>query len=253
MGELEQYFKQNNKRLIFKWQHYFDIYERHFARFKNKEVVILEIGVSQGGSLQMWKDYFGIKCKIYGVDIDPRCKQFEEENIEIFIGSQSDKNFLRKIKSSIPKIDILIDDGGHTMKQQIVTYEEMYSHMKEDGVYLCEDCHTSYWGSYGGGYKRKNSFIEYSKNWIDYLNAYHSRTSRLQVNELTTTAKSVHYYDSIVVIEKGKVEKPFASKTGTPTFDYPKHRPSGIRLITHYAVAAFNKLSAMFNLPFHIE
>jgi hypothetical protein len=253
MGELEQYFKQNNKRLIFKWQHYFDIYERHFARFKNKEVVILEIGVSQGGSLQMWKDYFGSKCKIYGVDIDPRCKQFEEENIEIFIGSQSDKNFLRKIKSSIPQIDILIDDGGHTMKQQIVTYEEMYSHVKENGVYLCEDCHTSYWGSYGGGYKRKNSFIEYSKNWIDYLNAYHSRTNRLQVNELTTTAKSVHYYDSIVVIEKGKVEKPFASKTGTPTFNYPKNRPTGIGLIAHYAVAAFNRLSAMFNLPFHIE
>jgi hypothetical protein len=253
MGELEQYFKQNNKRLIFKWQHYFDVYERHFERFKNKEVVILEIGVSQGGSLQMWKDYFGSKCKIYGVDIDPRCKQFEEENIEIFIGSQSDKKFLQKIKSTIPKIDILIDDGGHTMKQQIVTYEEMYSHVKENGVYLCEDCHTSYWGSYGGGYKRKNSFIEYSKNWIDYLNAYHSRSNRLQVNELTQTAKSVHYYDSIVVIEKGKVEKPFASKTGTPTFDYPKQRPTGFALLTHYATAAFNRISAMLNLPFHIE
>jgi hypothetical protein len=253
MGELEQYFKDNNKRLIFKWQHYFDVYERHFSRFKNQEVVILEIGVSQGGSLQMWKDYFGAKCKIYGVDIDPRCKQFEEENIEIFIGSQSDKEFLRKIKSSIPKIDILIDDGGHTMKQQIVTYEEMYSHVKENGVYLCEDCHTSYWGSYGGGYKRKNSFIEYSKNWIDYLNAYHSRSSRLQVNELTNTAKSVHYYDSIVVIEKGKVEKPFASKTGTPTFDYPKQRPSGLALLKHYFIAAINRVSAMLNLPFHIE
>jgi 23S rRNA U2552 (ribose-2'-O)-methylase RlmE/FtsJ len=129
MGELEQYFKQNNKRLIFKWQHYFDIYERHFARFKNKEVVILEIGVSQGGSLQMWKDYFGGKCKIYGVDIDPRCKQFEEENIEIFIGSQSDKNFLRKIKSSIPQIDILIDD-----RKEKNDIEDNYRHQDIDEI-----------------------------------------------------------------------------------------------------------------------
>lgn len=253
MGELEQYFKQNNKRLIFKWQHYFDVYERHFERFKNKEVVILEIGVSQGGSLQMWKDYFGSKCKIYGVDVDPQCKQLEEENIQIFIGSQSDKNFLRKVKSSIPKIDILIDDGGHTMKQQIVTFEEMYSHVKENGVYLCEDCHTSYWSSYGGGYQRKNSFIEYSKNWIDYINAYHSRTSRLRINEVTQTAKSICYYDSIVVIEKGQVEKPYASKTGTPSFEYIPKKPTGLGLLKHYTIAAFNRVSAIFNLPIHIE
>lgn len=253
MGELEQYFKQNNKRLIFKWQHYFDVYERHFERFKNKEVVILEIGVSQGGSLQMWKDYFGSKCKIYGVDVDPQCKQLEEHNIEIFIGSQSDKNFLRTVKSSIPPIDILIDDGGHTMKQQIVTFEEMYSHVKENGVYLCEDCHTSYWGSYGGGYKRKNSFIEYSKNWIDFINAYHSRTARLKVNEVTKTAKSIHYYDSIVVIEKGTVERPFASKTGTPSFEYIHKKPKGVGLLKHYAVAAFNRISALINFPYHIE
>ena len=47
-------------------------------------------------------------------------------SIKIFVGSQSDRNFLRKIKSEIPKVDILIDDGGHTMEQQIVTFEEMY-------------------------------------------------------------------------------------------------------------------------------
>jgi 23S rRNA U2552 (ribose-2'-O)-methylase RlmE/FtsJ len=90
MNDLEQYFRQNNDRLIYKWIHYFDIYERHFARFRNKEMTILEIGVSQGGSLQMWKNYFGPKAKIYGIDVNPKCKDLEEENIKIFIGSQSD-------------------------------------------------------------------------------------------------------------------------------------------------------------------
>jgi hypothetical protein len=107
----------------------------------------------------MWKDYFGDKAVIFGIDIDPRCKQFEEENIKIFIGSQSDRNFLRDIKKTIPKIDVLIDDGGHTMNQQIVSYEELFDHIKEDGVYLCEDLHTSYWRSFGGGHKRRGSFI----------------------------------------------------------------------------------------------
>lgn len=102
-SDLESYFRSNTKRLIHKWDHYFDIYEQHFDRFRNKEIVVVEIGVSQGGSLQMWKQYFGDRAYIYGVDIDERCKQFEEENIQIFIGSQSDRKFLREIKAKIPK------------------------------------------------------------------------------------------------------------------------------------------------------
>jgi hypothetical protein len=220
MGDLATYFEQNNKRIIHKWLHYFDIYERHFSRFRNKEIVILEIGVFQGGSLQMWKNYFGEKARIYGIDIDPRCKQVEEQNVTVFIGSQSDRQFLREVKRQIPKVDILIDDGGHTMDQQIVSYEELFDVVKDDGVYLCEDLHTSYWPSFGGGYKRKGTFIEYSKNFIDYLNAYHSKQRALKVNDFTQTVDSVHYYDSIIVIEKTKRTPPVDKMTGTLTFEY---------------------------------
>jgi len=122
----------------------------------------------------MWKDYFGDKARIFGVDINPECKKFEEKNIEIFIGSQSDRKFLKKVKENIPKIDILIDDGGHTMLQQIVTFEEIFQHIDANGVYLCEDIHTSYWLNFGGGHKRNKTFIEYSKNFIDLINAHHS-------------------------------------------------------------------------------
>jgi len=215
---LEKYFRNNNKRLIHKWNHYFDIYERHFNRFRNKEIVILEIGVLQGGSLQMWKDYFGDKAKIFGIDIDPRCKELEEKNIKIFIGSQSDRKFLRKIKETIPLVDILIDDGGHYMDQQIVSYEELFSHIKNNGVYLCEDLHTSYWPKWGGGHKKSDTFIEYSKNFIDYLHAFHSKQSSLKVNSFTRSADSIHYYDSIIVIEKRNREKPLSLKSGEKSF-----------------------------------
>ncbi|WP_129593824.1 class I SAM-dependent methyltransferase [Seramator thermalis] len=124
MNDLEKYFYNNNDKLIDKWLHYFNIYDIYFNKYKNKEeIVILEIGVFQGGSLQMWKSYFGPNAKIYGIDINPNCKSFEEKNIEIFIESQSDRAFLRKIKQEIPKVDILIDDGGHKMNQQIIAFE----------------------------------------------------------------------------------------------------------------------------------
>ena len=218
MNELENYFKNNTGRLIYKWHHYFDIYEKHFARFRGKAPVILEIGVFQGGSLQMWKDYFGPGTKIYGIDIDSRCKSLEEPGIEIFIGSQSDRPFLQKIIKTIPPFDILIDDGGHNMKQQIASFEGLFGHIKENGVYLCEDCHTSYWKEFSGGYRKKKTLIEYTKNWIDSINAYHSKSKRHKVNDLTLNVKSLTYYDSIVVIEKGRTEQPVFSQTGKSSF-----------------------------------
>ena len=222
MTELERIFKESDKRLMTKYTHYFEIYERHFNRYRNQEIIILEIGVSHGGSLQMWKDYFGQKAKIYGIDIEPRCKEFEEDNIHILIGSQSDRKFLEQVKKEIPPIDILIDDGGHMMKQQIVSFEVLFNHIKDNGVYLCEDLHTSYWISYGGGYKRRGTFIEYSKNFIDYINAYHSRQKKLKINYITQTVSSLHYYDSVLVIEKRKKEKPYAITAGNDSFHDPE-------------------------------
>ena len=219
MNNLKNYFENNTSNAINKWMHYFEIYERHFKKYVGKEVVILEIGVYQGGSLKMWKEYFGAKAKIYAVDIYAPCKQFEEENIEIFIGSQSDRNFLRELKIKIPKVDILIDDGGHFMDQQIITFEELYSHIKEDGVYLCEDLHTSYWSGFGGGYRKQSSFIEYSKNFIDYLHSWHSHDKELAINDFTKTTHSIHYYDSIIVLEKRSMTPPFSKITGKFAID----------------------------------
>ncbi len=247
--DLEKYFRKNNKRLIHKWNHYFDVYDQHFSRFRNKEVTILEIGVFQGGSLQMWKDYFGPKAKIYGIDINPRCKELEEENIKIFIGSQSSQKFLREVKEAIPQVDILIDDGGHTMKQQIVTFEELFDHVKENGVYLCEDLHTSYRLSYGGGYRRMGTFIQKSKKFIDYLNAYHSREPFLQVNSFTKSVHSFHYYDSILVIEKRKRKKPFDESTGTPSFSMSDSDIKSKNEISAYLLKVLTIVTGIFKLP----
>lgn len=217
-NDLERYFAANTGRLLDKWGHYFAVYERHFARYRGTDVHVLEFGVSHGGSLQMWKEYFGPRAKIYGVDINPACKSLEEDQVKILIGDQGDRQFLRSLSDVVPRIDILIDDGGHTMRQQIATFEEMFAHVASDGVYLCEDLHTSYWKRFGGGYKRRGTFIEYSKNFIDALHAWHVPPSRrLSVSPVTRSVSSLHFYDSILVIEKGAMQPPYHSETGQPS------------------------------------
>jgi 23S rRNA U2552 (ribose-2'-O)-methylase RlmE/FtsJ len=248
MNELEQYFEKNDKRLINKYQHYFDVYDRHFSKYKGQEITIVEIGVFQGGSLQMWRSYFGPKAKIWGIDIDTRCKLLEEENTKIIIGSQEDESFLESIDDITGPIDILIDDGGHTQKQQITTFNILFDKIKDDGVYLCEDVHTSYWLSYGGGHKRKGTFVEFAKKLIDKLNAFHSEENNLQVDSFTKSAKSIHYYDSIVVIEKGIITKPTSKMTGVYSFEN-KNKITSIEKLMLQIIIHLNKLLRIFKLP----
>ena len=217
-SSLIDFFENHPHRLIHKWMHYFEIYDRHFSKFRNKPLSLIEFGVSHGGSLQMWKNYFGPQATIYGVDIDPRCAGLGEENITIIMGNQEDRASLRGIKNSLPKFDIIIDDGGHTMMQQIITFEEMYDHLNEGGIYLCEDLLTSYMSGYAGGCRAPNTFIEYSKKLIDQLNAWHSEQRDFVVDEFTRTTFSMHYYDSVLVIEKRAMKRPDHRMRGTPSF-----------------------------------
>ncbi len=216
---LETYFRANQGRLIHKWLHYFEIYDRHFSPYRGKPVNIVEFGVSQGGSLQMWKDYFGPHAHITGVDIEPRCAELTEDRVDVVIGDQDDREFLRELGRKVGPIDILIEDGGHTMTQQIATFEEMWPCVVDGGVFLMEDLHTSYWRKYQGGYRRRGTFIEYAKDLIDQINAYHSHEPRkLSVDEYTRSIRGMHVYDSVIVFDKANVEKPIHEKTGKGSF-----------------------------------
>ena len=223
MNALERYFAANTKNLIHKWQHYFEVYDRHFARFRGSAVNVLEIGVGQGGSLQMWKDYFGPRANIFGVDINPNCAALAEERIRIFVGDQEDAGFLAATADAIGRIDILIDDGGHTMGQQIKTFEALFARVDAHGVYLIEDLHTSYWADWGGGYRKPGTFVEYSKQFIDWINAWHSTDGeQLAVSDFTRSAHSLHFYDSVLAVEKRPIEPPHHRQTGTPMIHTPQ-------------------------------
>jgi hypothetical protein len=206
---LIQYFYNNPGRAIDKWCHYFEIYHRHFARFRGKSPVVVEIGVWKGGSLQMWQSYFGPGCQVTGIDIDPETLNLQGDGTSILIGDQSDRNFLASVRERLPRIDILIDDGGHKMTQQIATFEELYLHIQPNGVYLCEDMHTSLWPEFGGGSGRSDTFLEYGKALVDRLSAWYScEPEKLVVDAFTRSTHSMHFYDSVLVIEKRRMEPP---------------------------------------------
>ena len=201
MNFLQDYFMNNNKKVIHKWTHYFDIYERHLARFRGKSPVVLEIGVFRGGSAQMWKEYFGPGCKIIGLDIDASCKAHEEDGIEIFIGSQDDPNMINQIFEKYPNIDVVIDDGSHQMKHIIASFNLIYHRVNPTGLYLVEDTHTCYWADWGGGLKRPDSFMEFVKSKLDEINAAYTN-GELPVTEFTKSTDCIACYDSIVVFER---------------------------------------------------
>jgi hypothetical protein len=116
-----------------------------------------------------------------GIDINPECKQFEKEGFRVVIGDQGDPVFWEQFKLDFPaELDIFIDDGGYTMTQQTVAFESMFWRVREGGVYLCKDMHTSYWEEYEGGYLQSNSMVEKSKTLIDTINAWHSKEAGLQ-------------------------------------------------------------------------
>jgi hypothetical protein len=200
-GFLHKYFLNNSHKRLHKWVHYFDIYERHFSRFRGKSPVMLEIGVFGGGSLAMWKEFLGEGSRIIGVDINPECKAHEGPGIEIFIGSQSDPDLMKRILEKYPHIDIVLDDGSHMMRDMIASFEMLYERISKTGVYMVEDTHTCYWPEFQGGVKQSGSFMEFVKGKLDEINAVHTR-GVIPISNFTKSSDYIACYDSVVVFER---------------------------------------------------
>lgn len=206
-------FLTNQQRVIWKWKHYFPIYERHFRDFMYKSVTMIEIGVASGGSLQMWKRFLGPHATIIGIDILEECKAFEEDQIAIRIGPQQDTNFLQSIVEEFGAPDIVLDDGSHIVSHTLATFDFMYPKLSKNGVYMIEDLHTSYWEEYEGGYRRPGTVIERCKDLIDELNGEHTR-GQLPATDFSKSTLGIHIYDSVAVFERGTTTKKWSPQIG---------------------------------------
>jgi len=214
-NDLQAFFDGRHEgRGIWKWRHYFNIYEKHFARFRGREVHVLEIGVFSGGSLDMWRDYFGPKVRLYGVDIEPACKAYESDTVRIFVGDQADRGFWSRFRTAVPRLDIVIDDGGHIYDQQRVSLEELLPHLQLGGVYVCEDIHGEFhsFSSYLAGLAGMLNQGEVTNHPDDNERRLASKTSPFQA-----AISSISFYPQLVAIEKNPtpVNELVAPKHGT--------------------------------------
>jgi hypothetical protein len=120
---------------------YCDFYESMLAPMRLSAKRVLEIGVWHGASLKMWRDYFP-NAHIYGMDVED-CKQYDEERVTTLVGDQAKREHLRGLPTHL---DLIVDDGGHSMEQQQVSLAALFPHVKPGGYYILEDLHTSFMG-----------------------------------------------------------------------------------------------------------
>lgn len=160
---------KNSPYLSIKQSSYFQVYSELFEKYREKNITFVEIGVLNGGSLFMWRDYFGSNVRIIGVDLNPLAKMWEKDGFEIHIGSQSDPIFWKNFFKVVGPVDVILDDGGHTFEQQIVTAHNCIPNINDGGLLVVEDTHTSYFNSFG--YPSKYTFIEWTKKLIDNINS----------------------------------------------------------------------------------
>ena len=174
---------------------YFRVYDSLFEKFRGREIVFVEIGVLDGGSLFMWREFFGSSARIIGIDANPAAAKWRDAGFEIFIGDQANPKFWVDFVKEVGQVDILLDDGGHTYLQQVVTCESMIKNIRDEGIIVVEDTHTSYLRGFG---PQKYSFMKYFEILVSGIN---KRSGRIASNEAERNIHSIEVFESIVALK----------------------------------------------------
>tara|TARA_R100000657_G_C4682122_1_gene131705 strand:+ start:1474 stop:2265 length:792 start_codon:yes stop_codon:yes gene_type:complete len=225
---LKEAFDNRHRGAMIKADHFFDIYDSHLSHLRDEKLNILEIGVFNGGSLYMWKNYFP-NSKVTGIDIDPYTKRWEEtdKDIKVYIGDQCDLKFLQEIVDKEGPFDLIIDDAGHENDQIITSLDFLFNHLNEGGTYVVEDTFAAYWPGYSckretgtngeilnpivKEFDVKKTSMEHLKGLADKLNCWayrHKDADYLrkegELDQYEKELHSIHFYDSIVFLNKFK-------------------------------------------------
>ena len=179
----------------FKHKKYFDIYDSELEKYRDKNVTVVEIGVLDGGSLFLWREFFGKNARIIGIDFNPEAARWVDEGFEIYIGDQADKKFWNTFYEKVGLVDVVIDDGGHTDLQQLITLEQAIPRIRDNGLILVEDTHASLMEEFGN--PSRYSFLEISKNLVNRLYSK-SPFTRIQNNQFSDYVYAIKFYESVI-------------------------------------------------------
>jgi Methyltransferase domain len=200
-GRAADIFFSIEEDTVHKWLHYLPIYDELFAPFVGSNVRFLEIGVSRGGSLRMWRKFLGPDALIYGVDINPDCAVFDGKAAQVRIGSQDDPSFLASVVDEMGGVDVVLDDGSHIASHQRASFEVLFPLLSDGGLYVIEDTHSAYWPHMEGGLRRPGTAIEYLKGKIDEIHRHYYERGR-NTPETMSDIESLQFFDSICVVKK---------------------------------------------------
>lgn len=207
-----------------KWDHYFEIYDHLLSRWYGRDISYLEIGVQNGGSLEVARKLFGPKAKIAGVDIDPACRRLETAGVadKVVIGSQVDEGCIEEVLRFMPEIDILIDDGSHVQAHMIMSFIRLFPSIREGGVYVIEDTHTNYspehqesflgiglYDYFKGLAERLNiDFIDADLRKSRYKVPREQRPPRNTPPDVCREIFSIEFFDSVIAVRKRRKQEP---------------------------------------------
>lgn len=211
-GTLARLFDDHAGRATRKWTHFPALYDRHFAAIGGRSVRLLEIGISTGGSLEIWRRHFGADAVIAGLDIDPATAGNVDAPNQVYIGDQADRVLLNRIMAECGPFDIIIDDGSHVAADQLATLVTLWPSLADGGCYVIEDTMTSYLpGLYRGGYRRRGTAIDTTQWLIDDMHQWtHGRPSRIGLTNLA----AIHVYPTIIFLEKMANREPRHTRYG---------------------------------------
>lgn len=169
-------FESQTDRTTDKWDSYLTVYDRAFAPYREGGISLLEIGIQNGGSLEVHARYFRNHRLIVGCDINPRCAALNypaHDKIRVVVGNANADETRRQIAALGTQFDIIIDDGSHQSADIILSFLHYFPRLKRGGLFVVEDLHASYWQGYGGGVFHPQSSMAFLKNLADLPNLEH--------------------------------------------------------------------------------
>lgn len=202
-----------------KWLHYFEAYDELLSGRRDRPIRMLEIGVYLGASLETWRKALPPGSVVVGIDIDPKCRQYDRpaENVHVRIGSQADAVFLAEVTREFGPFDVILDDGSHICSHMIASFDHLFlSALSDNGIYIAEDTQTNYWPEYRD---QAYSFVDLCKDLVDVMHSHYAlahgepayrighavQVEGLDVPRLSAQIKDIAFRDSIIAIRKKPV------------------------------------------------
>lgn len=216
--KLAQLYAQHHGKVTDKWASYLSLYEREFERRRDSVKSLLEVGVQNGGSLEIWGSYFSQAELIVGCDINPKCGElaYDDPRIRVVVGDATQPETKAKILEIASQFDVVIEDGSHIPREVIATFLQLWPHVKPGGVFIAEDLHCDYFATHEGGIKRRDIANRFFAELVHVINFEHwgdavelrhliaqfAPSLIVDETQLVGTIESISFSNSIAMVRK---------------------------------------------------